>query len=287
VKPPRQGIADALPMARLGSVRACLVAAREALASHRTLVRLASAACVALAVVLSAWMAAMLVAVYGGALRRHEVGWDFGLYRQIGEMWLSSGRAYFPGQFTGSFVNHGDVDLYPPIALYLFVPFAYLPAALWWAIPLGVTTWSIAEWRPARWSWPILAWLGSSLVMAASVVYGSTNIWAMGALALALRFAPAAWWFAIKPSYFPLALLFARRRSWWLAAGVVGVASVVPGGLWLDWLASLGHYHGETLSYSVGGWPMLGIPVVAWLGRRRLPEVDSARVDAPVASDLG
>ena len=50
-----------------------------------------------------------------------------------------------------------ETFLHPPIALYLFAPFTILPLALWWAIPLTAIGYCIVSWRPAMWSWPILA----------------------------------------------------------------------------------------------------------------------------------
>ena len=53
--------------------------------------------------------------------------------------WVDTGEFYLPHQLAGPYQVQTLVDvLYPPIALYLFVPFLVLPAVLWWAIPMSV-----------------------------------------------------------------------------------------------------------------------------------------------------
>jgi hypothetical protein len=48
------------------------------------------------------------------------------------------------------------------------------------------------------------------------------------------------------------------------------VALAVPfGGLWADWVASVVNSRGGGTLYSSLEAPMLALPLVAWLGRRR------------------
>jgi hypothetical protein len=62
-----------------------------------------------------------------------------------------------------------------------------------------------------------------------------------------------------------------RRRSWWGGAVVLAVLSLpfVLTGLWGEWLRALANSRGGGLLYSSLEAPMLLLPLVAWLGRRR------------------
>src|SRR4249919_2944324 len=73
-------------------------------------------------------------------------GVDFRLYQDATARWLASGQFYEPYQLAGPYpISAGDI-LYPPVALWLFVPFAVdggpvldaIQAVVWWALPLGV-----------------------------------------------------------------------------------------------------------------------------------------------------
>ena len=71
-------------------------------------------------------------------------GVDFVLYRDAAARWLAGGPYFEPYQLTGPYpITAGDV-LYPPVALWLFVPFTILPAVPWWVVPIGVTAWGWA-----------------------------------------------------------------------------------------------------------------------------------------------
>ncbi len=65
-------------------------------------------------------------------------GADYDFFRSVTDRWLATGAFYHPHQLAGPYEAAINVDtLYPPIALALFLPFAWLPAVLWWAIPLS------------------------------------------------------------------------------------------------------------------------------------------------------
>ena len=68
---------------------------------------------------------------------------DYQLYMDAARSWLADGTFYLPYQLAGPYlVTAGDV-LYPPYSLVLFVPFTFLPAILWWAVPIAITAgWS-------------------------------------------------------------------------------------------------------------------------------------------------
>jgi hypothetical protein len=72
----------------------------------------------------------------------------------------------------------------------------------------------------------------------------------------------------IKPSFLPLALLGARRRSWWIAAAIVGLAALPFGMLWVDYVTAIRN-SGLPLYYSLLQVPIVVAPIVMWLGRTR------------------
>ncbi len=64
---------------------------------------------------------------------------DYRLYMDATERWLRGGPFYEPYQLAGPYtISAGDI-LYPPVALWLFVPLSFLPACMWWLVPLGAT----------------------------------------------------------------------------------------------------------------------------------------------------
>jgi hypothetical protein len=207
-------------------------------------------------------------------------GVDFQLYRHATIRWLDGGPFYEPRQLAGAYeIRAGDI-LYPPVALWLFVPFALAPAPIdglvalaWWAIPLGVTAWAVWRLRPRPLAWPLIALCASNPTTILKTWTGNPVLWSMAALALAVvgssRF--TAPFVLLKPSLAPFALFGIRRRSWWAGATVLGVMSApfVATGLWADWITTLVNSRGGGVLYSSLEAPMLLLPIVAWLGRRR------------------
>ncbi|HET9613262.1 MAG TPA: hypothetical protein VFP22_00500 [Candidatus Limnocylindrales bacterium] len=209
------------------------------------------------------------------------LGVDFALYRDATARWLGGGPLYEPYQLAGPYpISAGDI-LYPPVALWLFVPFAiptgFLGAAAavgWWAIPLAVVGLGVAALRPRPLVWPLIALCASNPTTILKVWTGNPVIWAMAAMAVAVvgaRWRFAAPFVVLKPSLAPFALFGVARRSWWAGAAVLAVLSApfLAGGLWADWLKTLANSRGGGLLYSSLEAPMLLLPIVAWLGRRR------------------
>ena len=86
-----------------------------------------------------------------------SIGGDFDGYVVATRNWLGGDGFYLSRQLHGSYaIELGDV-LYPPTALYLLVPFTVLPGALWWVVPLGVTSWIVWQWHPSLVVWPLMA----------------------------------------------------------------------------------------------------------------------------------
>jgi hypothetical protein len=196
------------------------------------------------------------------------IGLDIGHYLDGTRRWLETGSPYLPDEVRGRFDFAPLTFLHPPIALYLFLPFLFLPTVLWWAIPLGIVGWSIASWRPAAWSWPILV---GGLVFSrfhVPLIVGNTDLWVWAGVAAGLRFGWPALVVVVKPSLGPLVLAGARHRSWWIGAAVVAAACIPFGSLWLDWLAVIRNSPAG-LAYSVASLPWLAVPIVAWLARSK------------------
>lgn len=195
-------------------------------------------------------------------------GLDYTLYMDAATRWLETGVFYHPYQLAGPYpVTHGDV-LYPPVALWLFVPFTFLPAVLWWAIPLGVTAWMVYRLRPGPLAWPLMACVFAWQPVQIHVISGNPGLWAMMAVALATRYPWAAPFALIKASLFPFALFRIDRRAWWYGLAVWCALSLVFLPMWFDWLTVvLNSRSGGGLFYSWQEAPMMLLPIVAWLCR--------------------
>ena len=87
---------------------------------------------------------------------------------------------------------------------------------------------------------------------------------------------------ALKPTLIPFMVVGIRRRSWWLAAGVLAVVSLAFLPLWFDYARVLLNARGPLVSpwYSLGNVPLLLIPLIARFNSRRpLPEVGGRTSD--------
>ena len=200
-------------------------------------------------------------------------GVDFALYRDVAARWLAGGPYFEPYQLAGPYeIQAGDV-LYPPVALWLFVPFAWLPEpvawALWWALPIAAVAFAIWRLRPAAASWPLIALCVAWPTTLLKTWTGNPVIWCVGALALGALWAWPSVFVVLKTSLAPFALFGAWRRSWWVAAAALVLASLPFGSLWGDWITSIVNSRGGGLLYSSLEAPMLLLPLVAWAWRTR------------------
>jgi len=204
------------------------------------------------------------------------VGIDYVDNAAAGVRWLNGESPFLPRQLHGAYQQLGmtifDTGeyLYPPVALPAFAVSAYLPAVLWWLIPAALTVGGLAYLRPARWTWPLLALCAGAGWSITSAIQGNPVIWF---LALAM-WAPATGWtgplILLKPPLAPFALLGIRRRAWWVCAGVLALACIPFGSLWVDWwhvVADMTPMYAGGVLYSVAQWPMMAIAPIAWAGR--------------------
>ncbi len=203
-----------------------------------------------------------------------SLGVDRGLYLGAAQRWLDGGSFYQPWQLAGPYAIAGAGEiLYPPNALLLFVPFTVLPAVLWWALPIGATILAIAALRPARWTWPILAFLVWYPRTEELVLWGNPSIFVLAFIALACAgLAATGPLVLLKPTLAPFALVGVRRRSWWLTLAVLAAVSVPFGAMWLDWATVVRNASNGGLLYSAADLPVMLLPIVARLGATRRPE---------------
>ena len=232
-------------------------------------VRLGSPVALGLALVIGAFAVAQFAAEWYGIWGTHYLGYDYGHYLDAVRRWLSTGSPYLPGEVAGPYAAYApEAFLHPPVALLFFAPFLVVPAVLWWAIPIAIVVGSIAAWRPAFWTWPIMMLCLAQPQTPAAIIVGNTDIWVAALVAIGLRHGWPGVLLLIKPSYGPLFLVGARRRSWWITAVGIGLLSIPFGFLWLDWLRVVQHGPGDW-RYSLAGLPLVLIGAVAWLGRSK------------------
>ncbi|HEX2755606.1 MAG TPA: hypothetical protein VHM48_09090, partial [Candidatus Limnocylindrales bacterium] len=118
-------------------------------------------------------------------------GVDFQLYRDVTTRWLAGGSFFEPYQLAGPYdIRAGDV-LYPPVALWLFVPFAAaggvlasLAAIGWWLVPIGITAAAVVRLRPRPAVWPLIALCLANPTTLLKIWTGNPVMWSMAAMAV-------------------------------------------------------------------------------------------------------
>lgn len=234
-----------------------------------TRIRWGRSVAIAATVLLLLFAALELEAVVRGQASRGQIGGDLAVHLAVARRWVETGVLYSPTQLAGpyAYVNawrpDGVVNLYPPPTVLLFVPFLLMPAILWWLIPLGIVAAGLIYWRPSWWSWPILAAALVPLPFSASLSTGNTTMWVVAALMLATRWPSAAILLALKPAVLPFAIPFVRYRSWWLAALVFGLVSLLFLPSWPLWWLAVQNLEGTPLLlYAWPGIPLFLFPFV-------------------------
>jgi hypothetical protein len=196
-----------------------------------------------------------------------ELGQDFRYYASLGSQWLADGSYYLSRQLEGPYVARLMEDvLYPPNALYLFVPAAVLPWILWWAVPIAVTGYVIWQWKPAPWAVVVMLVLLMWPRAIGAYLFGNTDMWAVAGIAAGLRWGWPAVLLVLKPTFAPFALLGVRRRSWWIGLLLLCAVSLLQLPLWFDYLAAIRNISIPP-DYSLGSLPLLLVPVIGWLGQ--------------------
>lgn len=239
---------------------------------------------VALALVAATVLLPVLFVVITKAPLDQPFAKDVHLYIDAAARWLGGGPFYEPRQLAGPYeVAHGDV-LYPPVGLWLFVPAAVLPQplafALWWGVPAAITVVAIVRVAPRPAVWPLIALCLAWPTTPLKIWTGNPVIWCIAAMSVSIMWRGGAPFALLKPSLFPFAFFGIRQRSWWVGMAIF-VAMCIPfGALWADWVTTVVNSRGAGPLYSVLEAPMLALPLVAWLGRRR-PVIAPETADMP------
>lgn len=201
------------------------------------------------------------------------LGHDYQTYMTAVRSWLGGGPFYPAFELAGPYVVADHEVLYPPIILPLLALFSLLPAFLWWAIPTAILAGVVYHWRPnANGVVGIMACLAVPQGSGTTAVFdvyanGNPGIWIVAFIAMATVWGWPGVLVALKPTLAPFMLVGVRHRSWWLAAGLLAIISLVMLPLWFEYLRVLLNARGPLDSplYSLPDVPLMLIPIIAWL----------------------
>jgi hypothetical protein len=225
---------------------------------------------------LSLAAAELVYGLFGPSNWRVAIGMDLDFYAQAAAKLLSGGDWYADRQLHGPYEIVPFVDvLYPPAAAWIFAPFNILPVGVLLALAIATITWLIRDWRPAPWTWPLMAVCLVWPLTLLKGISGNSSLLVMMAFGLGLRFGWPSALILLKPSFLPMVLIGVRTRGWWITVGVVVVAS-------LPFLADALRYPRVILDsrsvdgvlYSLNDLPTMLIPAIAWAGRQRRAAVE-------------
>lgn len=196
---------------------------------------------------------------------QRAIGADLQFFQGVAQRWLDTGIYYTQRELSGPFVIETLVDnIYPPQALFLFVPFVFLPTILWWVIPLGLIAYVVWWCRPVTWALPLLALLVLYPKTPAVILYGNSDIWATAFAAAGVRWGWPAVLVAFKPSVGFLGVVGIATRRWWIAAGILTLVNLPLLGLWLEYPTVLINSDAD-IGRSLSDMPLFVLPIVAWL----------------------
>jgi hypothetical protein len=208
---------------------------------------------------------------------RGLIGVDRALFVELGNRWQATGSMYAPWQFSPYAFDQaaGTTDvtnmpgLYPPIVGPVFAVLDVLPAPVWWLIPLTALGYLVVAMRPAPWSWPLLAGILALPQVSACVMTGNVNMWIVAGIASGLRYGWPVLVIAVKPTFVPFLLAGVRHRSFWVGAVILGAVSLVFLPEWFRYVEVISNAESPGLLYSLGDYPFMLLPVVAWYARER------------------
>jgi hypothetical protein len=198
------------------------------------------------------------------------LGVDFHQYLDHARRFVETGAFYLEHQLHGPYAIELGDPLYPPVILYLLVPFLVIPQFLWWVAPLGLIGALVITSRPKPWAWPLLALIMADPRTMEILIYGNPAMWIGAAVAGALLWSWPGAFVLLKPSLAPFALIGIRSRGWWIALAVGAVLSTPLAGLYFQFARVLLDSNGSW-SYSLPDVPFVALPLVAWLARTRTP----------------
>lgn len=238
--------------------------------------RLVRPICVGLTIVILAVAGYVSVLLYHIIDAQSAVGADLDYYRFVADRWLHTGVYYTDRQLTGPYQVQTEVDnLYPPLALLLFLPFLVLPSTLWWVIPIALIAYVVWWCRPIVWAWPIVALIILYPKTPGQIIFANTDMWVTAAVAAGVRWGWPAVLVILKPSLIFLAVIGIRSRAWWIAAGVLALFSLPMIGLWLQYPTVMRNSSANWF-YSLSNLPFFVLPIVAWITSSRRGDIPPA-----------
>ena len=231
--------------------------------------RLAAAARVAMLVLIGlGWLWIGLAIATN--LSNPAFGLDYRWHVEAAQRLLDTGTPYLPFELSGPFVIGDGAILYPPTAFLLFIPFIWLPAVLWWAIPIAITAYGLWWHRPPLWAWVVITALFAFDKSINVYVFGNPSMWMVAAIAAGTVWRWPFVFVLAKPTFAPIALLGIRHRSWWIALAVLAIASLPFLAVWFDWITVVRNSD-VSLLYNLPTLPLILAPLVAWATGRDRP----------------
>jgi hypothetical protein len=219
-------------------------------------------------VAVASFMVALLRAAHVVSTMAHpsvSLGIDYTTYVDATGAWLAGNDFYLPSQLTGSYQIVGGEILYPPVVLWLLVPFRFLPAFLWWVVPLAVTLPAIRLMRVQTWGAALTAAIFVLPIVQEPILWGNPVIWLVPAVAWGLLLGWPAALVLVKPTLAPfVAVGLIRPRRLVVGLAVLGAASTPFGAMWVDWVTVIRNSD-LPLTYSIRQAALLLIPVVLYL----------------------
>jgi hypothetical protein len=213
------------------------------------------------------------------------VGVDHRFYVDVARRWLDTGVFYTDRQLSGPYQTQTLVDnLYPPHALYLFIPFTVLPWFLWWVLPLGLMAYVVWWCRPQPWGLAVIAMLLLYPKSPNLIIYGNTDMWVGAAVAAGVRWGWPATLASFKPSLIFFGILGIATRAWWIAAALIVAVSLPFASVWQLYPTIMGNSSSKPW-YSFADIPFLLIPIAAWLFSSYRGDVSLTRWAAALLRD--
>jgi hypothetical protein len=195
-----------------------------------------------------------------------EIGLDYRFYRDVGARWIAEGTYYLPHQLAGPYdVTLMQDVLYPPAALLLFVPLVFVPAFVWWAVPITVMGVALHRLRPGPAGLAVAMLLFLWPRASAAYLYGNTDMWVAAGVAGGILWGWPAILVALKPTLAPLSLV-GIRSPWWFVGAAVILAVSLP--MLVDYITAMRNLRID-VGYSLGSLPLALIPIVFWVARTR------------------
>lgn len=201
---------------------------------------------------------------------------DLDIMRELGHRWMDTGSMYLTYQLAGPFSVNVQIPLgttpglYPPAAGPLFAALSMIPwpiaVVAWYAIPAAILGYALWRWRPHPLAWAGMVAMGCFAMTWLVLYAGGTTMWASALVAAGFLWGWPAALILVKPILLPFALVGARRRSWWIVAGIVALLTLL--GPWQDYITVA--RNASDVSYVVVHIPLMLVPVIAYLGRARV-----------------